>query len=202
MNYAIERWLPVQGYEGIYEVSDLGRVRSLDRQVQNMGKIDQVSGQVLAACKAGKGYLFVKLCRDGGHRRFYVHRLVATAFLPPSEAPFVNHIDSVKTNNVAANLEWVTPKQNTQHAIAAGKFAIAHVNGQTLAINNPARAKKLTAEDVESIRSACAAGERQADIGSRFGITQGMVSKIKRGAVWGTKPRIRHISNIQQEKAA
>lgn len=187
---SVERWVPVQGYAGIYEVSDLGRVRSLDRLVQNKGKVDRVAGQILTACKAGKGYLFVKLCRDGERRMCYVHRLVAAAFLPPSDAPQVNHIDSVKTNNVAANLEWVTPKENTLHAVAAGKFAIAHINGRTLALNNPARAKKLTAADVESIRAACTAGERQADIGAKFGITQATVSKIKRGTVWSDTPRI------------
>ncbi len=191
MNTVSERWAPVQGYEGIYEVSDLGRVRSLDRLVSNSGKVDHVSGRVLTPNFTGKGYLFVNLCRNGDRKMAYVHRLVAAAFLPLSDAPHVNHIDSVKTNNVASNLEWVTPKQNTEHAIAAGKFALAHVNGRTLAINNPARAQKLTAADVEQIRAACARGERQADIGARFGIGQAAVSKIKRGAIWGTTPRIR-----------
>jgi hypothetical protein len=200
---AFERWLPVAGYDGFYEVSDQGRVRSLSRKVQNAGKVDYISGRILSPNFTGKGYLFVNLCRNGDRTMAYVHRLVATAFLPPSEAPHVNHIDSVKTNNAASNLEWVTPKQNTHHAIAAGKFAIAHMNGRTLAINNPARAKKLSAAEVASIRSACAAGEPQASIGARFGITQATVSKIKRGAVWNTQPRIRHITAVaQQAKAA
>lgn len=190
-----EIWLPICGYEDSYEVSNLGQVRSLDREILNKGKIDKIKGKILSACKAGEGYLFVGLSKNNKRKLVYVHRLVAAAFLPPSDGPHVNHLDFDKTNNLATNLEWVTPKQNTDHAIAAGKFRIAHMNGMTLAINNPARAKKLTIEQVKEIRAACAAGEKQRDIGKRFGIAQGVVSKIKRWAIWSDTPRIACISS-------
>lgn len=120
-----------------------------------------------------------------------MHRLVAFAFLPPSDAPHVNHKDLDKTNNAESNLEWVTPKENTKHAIDSGQFAIAHQGGRTLAMNNPKCRKKLTPEDVAEIRKACANGERQADIGARFGVTQSNVSRIHLGKNWGTTAQIK-----------
>lgn len=186
----MEEWRAVEGFGGHYEVSSVGRVRSKDRLVINQGRTYRIAGRVLKPQIGGKGYLFVPLCVDGKRALVLVHRLVAKAFQCPGAGNLVNHKDLDKKNNRATNLEWSTPKENTAHAIAAGQFAIAHMGGRTLAINNPRRAKKLTASDVASIRAACAAGEPQHAVGAKFGIRQCTVSKIVRGEAWQTKARI------------
>lgn len=118
-----ERWLPIAGFEGLYEVSDQGRVRSHDRVViRSNGVTELRRGRILKPAREGRGYLFVGLYRDGLRRHCKIHRLVATAFLAPSSSPHVNHIDFDKTNNCASNLEWVTPAENLHH----------HLHGQVV----------------------------------------------------------------------
>lgn len=107
-----EIWRPVVGYEGLYEVSDKGRVRSLFSK----------RGKVLSPAKS-MGYPYVNLSRDGRPRFARIHVLVAAAFI--GECPDgheVNHKDSDRTNNNVSNLEYVTHAQNVLHAVASGKF--------------------------------------------------------------------------------
>lgn len=121
-----EVWVPIAGYEGLYEVSDLGRVRSLDREVATLGPRNRTSkrlrGKLLSqTLNKGTGYLSVSLSRDGRVRRKDTHTLVARAFcdgeMPGME---VNHDDGVKGNNRADNLEWVTSSRNNEHAYFIG----------------------------------------------------------------------------------
>lgn len=115
-----ERWLPITGFEGIYEVSDTGRVRSLDRMIlRRTGAIENHKGRIITQHAAGRGYLFVSLCNDGRRTMAYVHRLVATEFLENTGKSQVNHKDFNKTNNSLLNLEWVTSKENMHHKIVA-----------------------------------------------------------------------------------
>ena len=109
----IEEWRPVVGYEGLYEVSNIGRVRSLDRYVKGKGKSYFLhKGRVLSPGIKTEGYLIVRLQR----RMFYVHRLVTEAFLPnPDNLPEVNHKDEDKTNNRVENLEWCDHKYNMNY---------------------------------------------------------------------------------------
>ena len=114
----MERWAPIPGYSG-YEVSDCGRVRSLDRSiVRKDGASQRVRGRVLAQQTPGfYKYLSVCLHNEDGEKRFTVHRLVAAAFLTPdSTRPFVNHKDGSKVNNHFSNLEWSTKSENTLHS--------------------------------------------------------------------------------------
>lgn len=98
-----EYWKPVVGYEGLYEVSNWGRVKSL-----KFGK-----ERILKLFKDTSGYLCVKLCKNTNKCQFKVHRLVAEAFLPnPDNLPCVNHKDECKTNNNVNNLEWCNSKYN------------------------------------------------------------------------------------------
>ena len=111
-----EIWKPVVGYEGIYEVSNMGRVRSLERKVlHSHGSLRIQNPRVLKPGKAGRGYLFVGLYNAEGRKLKTIHHLVATAFLPPSEKPDVNHKDFNKSNNAALNLEWCTSMENSHH---------------------------------------------------------------------------------------
>ena len=102
----MEHWKPVVGYEELYEVSDMGNVRSL-----KFGK-----QKILKPWKDGGGYLKINLCKDGHVKKFKVHRLVAEAFIQnPNNLDTVNHKDEVKTNNVASNLEWMSQKDNNNY---------------------------------------------------------------------------------------
>lgn len=115
----IEEWKPVVGYEGLYEVSSLGRVRSLDRYVKNNYSYWLRKGKVLSPEKNKDGYLLVSLCCNGKRYLRTVHRLVAEAFIPnPDNLPEVNHINEDKSNNRVENLEWCTRKYNINFGTA------------------------------------------------------------------------------------
>ena len=111
-NYLFEEWRPVAGYEDIYEVSNYGRVRSLDRVIMRCdGKKMPLKGTFLKPIPERNGYLRVDLSRaENGKitsKRHYIHRLVAIAFIPnPLGLPEINHKDEDKTNNHVENLEW------------------------------------------------------------------------------------------------
>ena len=124
-----ENWQPVKGYEGLYEVSDLGRVKSL-----KYGK-----ERILKTIENTRGYLLVNLCKDGHAKSVLIHRLVATAFISnPHNLETVNHKDEVKTNNTVTNLEWMSVKDNLNYGTRnkrAGE-AISKAN-----INHPKKSK-------------------------------------------------------------
>lgn len=113
----MELWKEVEGYEGIYEVSSLGRIRSLDRQkAEGRGNYKR-KGRVLQPSTADR-YAVVTLCRGGRSKYHLLHRLVAKAFIPnPDAKPYVNHIDGNVLNNKVDNLEWVTNAENQNHSI-------------------------------------------------------------------------------------
>lgn len=125
--FTTERWLPVVGLEDRYEVSDLGRVRSLINCRQNTRKVPLVMRQDWDRC----GYRRILLCGATRRKHHLVHRLVALAFLgvPDLDGAVCNHLDGVKTNNVLANLEWTTPKGNAAHAIATGLYPAGDRHG-------------------------------------------------------------------------
>ena len=109
-----EIWKDVKGYDGKYQVSNLGHVRSMSFAHTRQAK-------VLKATPTNCGYVKVELYANGKGKVKYVHRLVAQAFIPnPDNKPQVNHIDGNKDNNVASNLEWCSPGENQTHAIAHG----------------------------------------------------------------------------------
>ena len=104
-----ELFKSITGYEGLYEVSNLGNVRRL------AGKRRKET-RILKPIKTKNGYLLVYLCKDGKQKPHTVHRLVATVFIPnPDNLPEVNHIDEDKTNNKVSNLEYCDHKQNCNH---------------------------------------------------------------------------------------
>ena len=112
-----EKWRPVVGYEGFYEVSSLGRVRSLDRIVEySNGARHLHQGQFLSPTKDKCGYLVVHLYKDGKRTDKKVHRLVAQAFIPnPRNLPEVNHKNEVKNDNRVENLEWISHLDNNNY---------------------------------------------------------------------------------------
>lgn len=116
-----EYWKPVVGYEGHYQVSNFGRVKSI-----KFGK-----GRILKPTTNLYGYLFVKLCKDGKVKPFTVHRLVAEAFLPnPDNLPQVNHKDENKQNNIVSNLEWCSAQYNNTYDTRIERVAEKTTNGK------------------------------------------------------------------------
>jgi len=112
-----EIWKDIPGYEGLYQVSDLGRVRSLDRVVPNgrHGGTRKLKGKVLKAWPNSFSYLHVNLCKDGKCKPTKVHKLVAMAFLnhePCGHKEVVDHIDNDKSNNRLDNLQLITSREN------------------------------------------------------------------------------------------
>ena len=110
-----ERWRPIPGYEGRYEVSDHGRVRSLPRPYQR--------GCILRGERNEMGYLSVKLWRDGASREYRVNRLVATVFIrPPEPGEVCRHLNGDQTNDHVSNLAWGTPRENTADSRRLGRL--------------------------------------------------------------------------------
>lgn len=118
-----EMWLPVKGYEGLYEVSNFGRVRSLRCKTRIADKTEKVLKQKLD----DKGYFKVNLYKDKTCNTLLINRLVAMAFIPnPSKLPHVGHMDDNKRNNTVENLYWTDPKENNYHNGKMDRFIKAH----------------------------------------------------------------------------
>ena len=123
-----EIWKPVVGYEGFYEVSNIGRVRSLARIVEcNDGRKRKIKDRTLKGSRNSGGYSGVTLHKDGCTKFVNIHRIVAEAFVPnPLEKEEVNHKDENPSNNHASNLEWVTHKENLNYGMRNERVAKAN----------------------------------------------------------------------------
>lgn len=115
----------IAGYNGLYEISNLGNVRSLGMWKKGKGNSSYFQeGRVLKPQKDKDGYLQVNLYKDGNQKHHKVHRLVATAFIENTDSlPEVNHIDEDKTNNRVSNLEWCTTKYNHNYGTRTERMA-------------------------------------------------------------------------------
>ena len=166
-----EVWKDVVHYEGLYEVSNLGRVRNKQTQ-----KIKAQTSNYNKTTNKG-GYLTVQLWKNNCSKREYVHRLVAMAFIPnPDHKPQVNHKDEIKTNNEVSNLEWVTCSENIKHAYAN------KLHSQTGSRN---AASKLTEEQVlEIIDLLLQKKYTYAEIGAKYGVNEETIGAIKRKQNW------------------
>lgn len=174
----IEVWKDIRGYEGEYQVSNLGRVRSLDRIeiiTDSLGRQYKrvLKGKLLSPNDNGSGYLTVQLGRKGG--RHYIHRLVAEHFVDnPLSLPEINHIDNDTKNNTADNLEWVTRKQNICHMVKQNR----HQKG-----SNHYRAK-LNELLVIEIKQMLKQGISEKYIASKYGVKQATINDIKHKRTW------------------
>lgn len=111
MQSIAEVWKDIQGYEGLYQVSNLGRVKSLRRS------------KIRKLYKDDKGYFRVTLKKKGKSKNFQIHRLVATAFIPnPENKPEVDHINTIRTDNRVQNLRWVTSSENSNNPLTKKHF--------------------------------------------------------------------------------
>lgn len=163
----------VLGYEGLYKVTDDGKVWSLH------GK-----GRFLRTHLIGHGYETTMLYKsDGNPKKFLIHRLVAMSYIPnPKNLREVNHKNANRLDNRIENLEWVSSKENKQHAIKLGLY-------KNLGIKTPKGSKhpnsKLTEKDIRFIRKRYKIGEyNQVELSNTFKVSQHLISLIVRGKVW------------------
>ena len=121
----MEIWKPIKDYEGLYEVSSYGNVRSLDREVyQSNGTIGHYKGKLLKCEYDNRGYKLFRLSKNNKSKKIFAHRLVPQAFIPnPFNKPFVNHIDETHNNNKVENLEWCTYKENMNHGTIQARLS-------------------------------------------------------------------------------
>lgn len=180
----VEQWLPVAAYEGIYEVSDRGQVRSVTRPVKmryaDGVRVRRQRGKARASKDNGRGYRHIHLSRDGVTVTGYVHRLVAEAFVPnPRSLPEIHHIDFNPSNNAASNLAWVTKAENMAFSREAGRL-----HGLTKAAGSTPSARSLTAEQVQRIRSETTDDDTLDSIGARYGVSGALISNILKAKCW------------------
>ena len=115
-----EIWKDIPGYEGCYQASNLGRIKSLERKIEYNNQEDRIlKEKIMKLNPTSRGYIRISLCKKGRSRSHFVHRLIVSAFIGESNLQ-VNHIDGVKTNNNIDNLEYVTPQENVSHAVETG----------------------------------------------------------------------------------
>lgn len=134
-----EEWRDIKGYEGIYQVSNIGRVKSLCRlREYKGGRICHLKGKMITPSPDRYGYLHLCLSKNNIVKTFRVHMLVANAFIPnPNKKCEINHIDGNKVNNCVQNLEWCTQKENVHHSIHVLGHKIINPSGEKAKGNKP-----------------------------------------------------------------
>lgn len=133
-----EMWRPIKGYEGLYEISNQGRVKSLTRYCMSFGyRKTLLKEKIMKPSRSPSGYFQVGLSKNGKRRHFFIHRLVATTFISnPNNYLCINHKDEVKTNNCVNNLEWCTTKYNNNYGTARKRAKRTFIINKTKGIND------------------------------------------------------------------
>lgn len=176
----LETWKDIPGFEGHYQASTLGQVRSIDRTVLRNGKPMKLKGKVLKPSPTEKGYLYVNLSIESKPKPHKVHRLVALTFLPnPDDKPAINHVNNDRIDNSVQNLEWCTNQENTNHAKAQNRLAGGSSPGEQHPMS------KLTADTIRRIRKDFSAGHSGKYICEKYGVSPSHASRIKHGQSWG-----------------
>jgi hypothetical protein len=164
----MEQWENVPDFEGMYEVSSLGRIKRIATGCGTW------IGRMLKPSDGGKGYLYVSLSKNDVTYRTGVSRLVAKVFIPnPDNLPEVNHRDGIKANNAVTNLEWTTHLDNIAHSCYTGLRPIGE--------DSPGA--KLTAIQVAEIRSRYVKGNGKI-LAKEFGVTNTQICRIVKGICW------------------
>lgn len=171
-----EIWKDIPGFEGLYQASNLGRIKSLERWYQSANLLKMPENIKKQKPNVG-GYWYLHLCKNGKKWATSVHKLIALTFIGPKpyEKATVNHIDSNKLNNRAENLEYCSIKENIQHHRK-------NVNDY-IGINHPMA--RLTEKDILDIREEYKTSKiLQKDMAKRYNVSQVMISRIIKRKTW------------------
>lgn len=173
----MENFKEIKGFEGLYEISDQGRIRYLDKMVER-GKWGRFlkKGALMAPYPAGRGYYKISLRKNKNLYHNYIHRIVAETFIPnPENKKTVNHINGIKTDNRVENLEWMTYSENNKHSFDTGlkKPTRKPINrGQ----NSPNA--KFKDEDIRVIRKIYSEGVTQEKISKIYNVCRQTIGSI------------------------
>jgi hypothetical protein len=164
-----EIWKDIEGYEGLYQVSTLGRLKRLEYIVIcKNGRNRKLPTHILNPPILKNGYIIACLRKEGKGKYLLLHRLVASAFLPnPNNLAQVNHKDGNKKNNNVENLEWVTPQNNIIHAFNNNLMHPAH--GIKINVGH------FVEEDIRNIRLKASEGMSQRKIAAEYGVKQNAI---------------------------
>lgn len=170
-----EIWLPVKNYEGVYEVSNTGLIRTIERPIKNRYGYRTIKPIIRKPRKDKRGYLIIDLRFYMGIECKKVHRLVAKAFLPnPNNLQEVNHIDHNKENNCVSNLQWVSHSENVAHTVASKKHAYGEKQGGSI----------LKECDVLQIIQYGKKGYTHREIAEIYNVSRGTITAIFLGKNW------------------
>lgn len=172
----MENWKDVPGYEGLYAVSDMGRVKSLERLAPSKGgSLRRIGGKMLAIHSNGAGYKHVRLAKDGVLTTVLLHRLVLEAFVGPRpDGMEARHLDGIRANNALRNLVWGTKKENADDRIAHGTSPVGAKNPKS----------KIDEVQALEIYRRAQSGECFESIAADYGVSEITVSHIKCGRTW------------------
>ena len=178
MDNEMEIWKDIIEFEGFYQISNLGRVKNLSRNVESCyGTKRTIKEKILSPSKDREGYYIVSLSKENKKKTKPIHRLVALSFLDnPMDKKTINHIDGIKTNNKLSNLEWNTHSENSYHSF---KIGLRTLKGQSH------NRSKLKNEDVIRIRSNEFESLTHKQIANIFNVSRVLITNIKLRKVWG-----------------
>ena len=161
----IEIWKDVKGFEGLYQISNFGNVKSVDRISKHSKGDLTLKGRILKPINIGKGYLGVALSKNGKVKNHYIHRLVAEAFINNNEnKPCIDHINGNRTDNRVNNLRWVNATENMNNPITTNRISQKNsiqivqftIDGEFVKIwNNAVDAEQTLGIDRTGIRRCC-----------------------------------------------
>lgn len=177
------RWIDIRGYEGIYQICKAGKVRSLDKIVNNYPHSKRkCKGRVLKPLADKLGYHYFQLSdKDGNIKNHKLHRLLCTMFIPnPNSYPEVNHKNGVKHDNRLENLEWCTHQQNMKHAYDNGLIP------EPITIKGEkSNFAKLSDSQAREIKERLKKGEHPSDIAIDYPVGASAIKEIRAGRSWG-----------------
>ncbi len=202
-----EVWKNIKGYENLYQVSNLGRIKSLARYSAYRNSKRFINEKIMKLHKSYNGYLRVELCKNNITKKYLVHRLVAYAFLNEHDNNLeINHKDGNKQNNKIENLEWVSRSENEKHAYKIG--LAKNTEKQRIAVSNCNKNKRIKPviqldKNFNFIKEWKSATEAQNELGiNRKNINQCVIGKNKTagGYVWRTKEQFDSVKYITEEE--